>query len=147
MDILQLQSLPSPTPEIIFGGDFNIPHVKWPEGIYGEKATPDEKYMIDLLSEFSVDHSLTQCITEVTHRLGNTLDLVYTNNPLMIHSKTVYPSLCTTHHIVECTTTFETHEETPVQHQTKYPHFDRLNYFSSKTTELRLVTTVVERSL
>ena len=125
-----LQSLPSPTPDIIFGGDFNLPHMKWPEGTYGEKATPDEREMIDMLTELAVDHSLTQYITEATHRLGNTLDLVYTNNPLMIHSKTVYPSVCSPHYIVECKTTFATKQESSVPQIINDSDFDKLNFYS-----------------
>ena len=125
-----LQALPSPTPDIILGGDFNLPHTKWPEGTYGANTTPDEREMIDMLKHFAVNHSLTQYVTEATHRQGNTLDLVYTNNPLMIHSKTVYPSVCSQHFVVECRTTFATREESYVPKQVIESEFDKLNFFS-----------------
>ena len=42
--------LPNPTPDIIICGDFNLPHVVWPEGNLKLGASTDEQLMVKYLS-------------------------------------------------------------------------------------------------
>ena len=78
----------SPTPDILFCGDFNLPHVTWVEGHAGVGAGRDEQIMIDDLLGLANEYFLTQLIQQPTHRQGNTLDLIFSNNPMIIY--TVY---------------------------------------------------------
>ena len=41
-----------PIPDIIFGGDFNLPNISWPFGTPGPKSSPDERLMIDSLINY-----------------------------------------------------------------------------------------------
>ena len=91
--------LDGPSPDIIFGGDFNLPHIRWPDGSPSTGASSDEKSMSESLEELSNDLLLHQIITKGTHKDGNTLDLIFVNNLDLIHEYTVSPTLHTiTHH-------------------------------------------------
>ena len=45
-----LSSLPTPSPNVIFYGDFNIPHSSWPQGSATSGASTFEKIMLETLS-------------------------------------------------------------------------------------------------
>ena len=81
-----LSNLDSPTPDIIFCGDFNLPHVKWPEATTTPKTTKEVKVMLEDLEELAAEHFLLQYVTKPTHKDGNILDLCFTNNTNLIHS-------------------------------------------------------------
>merc|ERR1719154_406923 len=72
----ELDGLPSPTPDVILAGDFNLPHAVWPQCEPSAGASGDEKQMLQLLSNFSSKHFMTQLVTQQTHKAGNTLDLL-----------------------------------------------------------------------
>jgi hypothetical protein len=59
--------------------------------------------LMDIVQEFF----LFQLITGATHRRGNTLDLLFSNNPQFLHSHTCTDSIFSDHHIVECATTYD----------------------------------------
>ena len=81
---------------------------------------------------------LIQRIELPTHRKGNTLDLVFSNDPLFVHSQESLDTMYSDHNIVECATTYmcdtdgihDTQEELS---STAGHGFDYLNYFSEDT--------------
>ena len=73
--VFQLEILP----DIVICGDFNLPHIKWPEGDPLPKASKEERKMIELVNELCNDLCLSQLITSATHKDGNILDLVLCN--------------------------------------------------------------------
>ena len=80
-----ISSLPSPTPDVILQGDFNLPHADWETGEC-RSGMPDMKKMVRALYELTLDHFLVQQVEGPTHKDGNTLDLIFTNNAGMVHS-------------------------------------------------------------
>ena len=133
-----LNSLPSPTPDIVMCGDFNLPHVKWPEGTAGKKASKEEKLMSKALEELLTEHFLMQVVQTPTHRSGNTLDLCFSNNAALVHSYNCCPSIFSDHHILEFRTTFNqnTTQEKSFR-QIRNPEelgarFDNLNFLSEE---------------
>ena len=126
----------SPTPDIIFGGDFNLPHVTWPEGVPTSKCSAEERRMINALNEFCNDLFMTQYVTIPTHKDGNTLDLIFTNNSTLVHDCITIPVLQSTshHYIVSATTSYKVNVQT--KKQEKRPpltKFKALNFFNSNT--------------
>ena len=75
-----LSKASSSSPNVILCGDFNLPHLSWPDGNITTEASGEEKEMINALKDFMNEFYLTQCIYEPTHQKGNTLDLLLTNN-------------------------------------------------------------------
>ena len=129
-----LDSLPSPMPDIIIGGDFNLPKCLWPYFAAKTGASRDEQNMIKHLEEFCSLHFLSQQISEPTHKQGNTLDLVFTNNPLIIHSYQTTPTSYSPHHIVDCRTKLSVGVSN-TKHDKVTPEsvFDTINLFSEDT--------------
>ncbi len=142
-----LNELPKPTPTIIIGGDFNLPHASWPSGTPGADAQKGERDMIYHMSDFAEDFHLIQCIPmQATHRQGNMLDLLYTNSTEIIHSiqTSAIPTIYSDHYIVEFTTTMGTNTtRNKVNPAITKPEniFDCLNFFSNdiKWSELEQV--------
>ena len=97
------------TPDIIIGGDFNLPHTSWPECSPKEGSTWNEAEMIATIQEICDELMLTQIVTEPTHYQGNILDLVFTNNESLIHSCTITPTLMSIshHHLVKAYTQYK----------------------------------------
>ena len=125
----------SPTPDIIMGGDFNLPHASWPEGMPSNGASNDEKTMLNTLNELCNDLFMTQYVTEPTHKDGNTLDLVFTNNSSLIHSCTIVPVLhSTTHHsIVQIETLYKVKcESNTDSNRATKTMFNTLNFYSDE---------------
>jgi Reverse transcriptase (RNA-dependent DNA polymerase)/Endonuclease-reverse transcriptase len=89
--ILDLMRLCSPGVRCVLVGDFNMPEIDWINVIIPSSGRSR------LLYDFSVDAGLTQLITEST-RLGNILDLVFTNDPLIISQLRVAPPLGSSDH-------------------------------------------------
>ena len=121
------------TPDIIIGGDFNIPNAKWPDCTPSIYCPSQESEMINTLSELCTSLHLTQMITEPTHYQGNTLDLVFTNNTSLIHDHCVIPMLrSTSHHYM---VTLQTQYKAPNlprndDEQPRLSPFDYLNFHS-----------------
>ena len=134
-----LNELPNPTPTILIGGDFNLPHASWPSGTAGPGASKEESDMIAYMSEFAENFHLVQCIPkQATHKAGNMLDLMYTNNTDIIHTinSSAIPTIYSDHFIIEFTTTMSTSTTRNTRKQTVKPPdniFDCLNFFSSDT--------------
>ena len=57
--------------------------------------------MIEIVENFMNDHFLNQHVTDPTHKDGNTLDLILTNNPeIMYDMHITEPLKSTTHHFI-----------------------------------------------
>lgn len=121
----------SPTPDIILGGDFNLPHVNWPEGVPSKGASQDEKLMLNHINEMCNELFLSQVITTPTHKDGNILDLVFVNNRAMVHDTTVIPVLRSTshHNIIQISTTYKASPPPSHSSRPKPSMFNSLNFF------------------
>ena len=128
-----LESQQSPMPNILFCGDFNLPHASWPAGLPKAGSTPDERRMLDHLAAFCSRHFLTQLVTTDTHTGGNTLDLVFTSNPDLFPDVSFFPSSPISSHymgVVESSLSSTQHYNLNCSARSK---FDRLNFFSPET--------------
>ena len=110
-----LEDLPSPVPNTIVFGDFNLPHATWDPPSWSAGTPADERRMIEDLRELSLDNFLTQQIESPTHCNGNILDIVFTNNSRLVHEICILPSKVSDHLLVEMTTTAG---HIPYQHNT-----------------------------
>ena len=98
----EINSFGDPAPNIVICGDFNLPNSSWGDTT---SSVPYEREMFDCINQLSNDNFLQQLVTQSTHRGGNTLDLVFTNNDHLIHShECIKPPLASTsdHYIIEC---------------------------------------------
>ena len=94
-----LSSLPDPSPNIFFCGDFNLPHASWSDETLGGSSS--EQLMVQQVKQLQTDYFLEQFITSPTHVDGGMLDLVFCNNPAIIHSyNTLHPLRSTSDHFV-----------------------------------------------
>ena len=115
-----LKKLPAPTPDIILCGDFNLPNADWNSGECrsGASRVREEQKMVSALYSFAVDNFLVQQIEQPTHRDGNILDLLFTNNSDLVHSYTSTYSGQSDHKVVEVRSHYKTEapslEETSV---------------------------------
>ena len=100
-----LAGLPSPSPDIVLCGDFNLSHIQWATGTLRPGATTDEQNMVKNLQDLTEEHFLFQHIHKATHRHGNTLDLCFSNNPAFIHSYECVATQLSDHYIIEGRTT------------------------------------------
>ena len=126
-----LEAESAPTPSILIAGDFNLPHTNWP--IFEPKpgAPTDERRMIELLSSFSSKHFLMQLIDLPTHRAGNTLDLLLTNDPDLFPSQTIDPaSPISSHHIITSEFMLMSSGQKPACYKTEPVGFEKVNLFS-----------------
>ena len=124
-----------PSPDIIFGGDFNLPNVVWPYGSPSPKCSPDDRQMLNALNEFCNDLSMSQHVLTPTHTDGNTLDLVFTNNSSIIHNCSTIPVLqSTSHHSIVMTSTLYKVKVQTADDDERPPltMFNSLNFFSKE---------------
>ena len=140
-----LSGLPDPTPNVMFCGDFNIPHSSWPNGSATTGSSTAEKEMLESLSVLKNEHFLSQYITTPTHIAGGVLDLVFCNNNALIHSYNTIKPLRTTsdHYVVEVNSPLlcSASEEEEDKPQFSSP-FDSLNFFSNDIDWEAMSTTV-----
>ena len=135
LDQLQksLDGLPTPCPNIIFCGDFNLPHSVWPQCSPTSLAPKPEKEMLYSLSLLKNKHFLNQHIDKSTQIAGGTLDLLFCNNDAIIHSyETIKPLQSTSDHFVievnaHLCSTSVVEEEKP----SRASPFDNLNFHSN----------------
>ena len=97
-----LNDLPSPVPNIVILGDFNLPHAIWDPLGWSAGTPTDEQKMIEDLRELTLDNFLTQQVEFPTHRDGNILDIVFTNNSSLVHNMLVLPSKVSDHFNNNC---------------------------------------------
>ena len=130
-----LESLPSPTPTIVMMGDLNMPHANWTTGQCTPGASTDEQEMVSGLYGLTLDHFLTQEYDCPTHRAGNTIDLMFTNNSDLVHNIESFPSSVSDHLLVNTTTTHNTtppsaNEGTEATPDDEHKSFRSLNFFN-----------------
>ena len=125
-----LDDMGDPLPNVLLCGDFNIPEASWLDGsiLNGN----NDSSLAGTVSNFMDRNFLQQHIDYPTHRDGNTLDLVFTNNSSLIHSHQSLVTSMSDHKIIECCSTIGTHhhnvqEEKPA----KSSQFDYLNFHSN----------------
>ena len=97
-----ISNLPSPTPDVLLCGDFNLPHAVWSNGTCSTGATRDEQCMVGDLYSLANEHFMMQVIDRPTHRSGNTLDLMFTNNANYIYSYSSNITALSDHFLVQC---------------------------------------------
>lgn len=131
---LVLNALPSPLPTILFGGDFNLPNASWPLCIPSIGASLDERNMMTTLQELMFENFLHQVVDQPTHRGGNVLDLLMTNNQDAIMEVEVYPTAVSSHKLIMCRAllSHRTHSGSSDEAPTSINMFDRLNLFSER---------------
>ena len=133
------------TPDVIIGGDFNLPHAAWPECTPKDGCTWKEAEMISTMQSLCNEIMLTQIVSTSTHYQGNVLDLIFTNNDSLIHNYTTTPTLrsISHHHIVRAYTQYKSpqlpDEENP--HPRLSP-LDNYNFHSKDTDWESLETTL-----
>ena len=119
-------------PNIFIFGDFNIPNVDWSKDIILSSAPQAERDMYYYLKEIRCKYFLHQVIHIPTHKDGNTLDLLFTNNQELVHSYQAIPTLMEiSHHcMIEVSTSYDLScnlvEENiiPDQSLNQYNYFD-----------------------
>ena len=132
-----LAGLPSPSPDIVLCGDFNLPHIQWATETLRPGATTDQQNMVKTLRDLTEEHFLLQLIHKATHRHGNTLDLCFSNNPAFIHSYECAATQLSDHYIIEGRTTHgallhKTTCHSPNAADITSSVFDELNFFSDE---------------
>ena len=138
LDALQnsMSERQTPYPDIVLCGDFNLPHINWLNGTKRPGATKDEQAMIDLLEDLTTEHFLFQQITRPTHKLGNTLDLLFSNNPAFLHEYQCSETILSDHYIIEGSAALKSSNEDsetyrrPNEDDGTSATFDKLNFFS-----------------
>ena len=126
----------NPMPDILLCGDFNLPHASWTENATNLGAKRDEQIMIEDLLNLTNEFFLSQLILKPTHKNGNTLDLLFSNNPRILHSYNVMETVHSDHEIVECYTTYHTtksKKEQPLNNKDSATGFAKFNFFSEET--------------
>ena len=107
-----LSEMTSPEPSVIVTGDFNFPFVEWKRGELNackwrmkihNNAKEDEKKQFHKLIDIMDSFHLVQTIQEPT-RVGNTLDLVFTNNTSLFKQVEVTKTNLSDHDLVEIAT-------------------------------------------
>ena len=130
-----VMKLGDPLPDIIFGGDFNLPHVRWPDCARSAKCVKTEREMIQSLNNFLCCFCLHQIVTKPTHIGGNLLDCIFVNNELLVHAvnvNEVLPSI-SHHKVVEVSTNLyvKSSGENENSSSKLKNRFNSLNFFHS----------------
>ena len=141
-----LSSLPDPSPNIFFCGDFNLPHANWCNDEISCGST-SEQAMIHKIKQLQNDHFLEQFVTSPTHIEGGMLDLVFCNNSAIIHSyETLHPLRSTSDHFVVevstplmCATDPNENERSPF-----VSALDNLNFHSNDINWEEMAKTISE---
>ena len=85
------------------------------------------------ISNLKNKYFLTQMIHKVTHKAGNTLDLLFTNNKQLINDIQCFESNFSDHYLVEISTHFKSHFTRAKKSIRKsYNLFDSLNFFNDE---------------
>ena len=145
-----LESLPSPTPTIVMMGDLNMPHANWTTGQCTAGASTDEQEMVTGLYGLTLDHFLTQVYDCPTHKAGNTIDLMFTNNSDLVHNIESFPSSVSDHLLMNTTTTLNTtppseNEGTEAPPADEQKSFRSLNFFN-ESVDWQALTEELQRN-
>ena len=126
-------SVGSPTPNIIVGGDFNLPHTQWNNCTPAKGCPKREKLMIWSLHDFVGTFGLHQVVSQPTHKDGNLLDCEFVNNEELVFDNVNQVLRSVSHHsIVELSTPIHVKPQLirDVEEAEK-SGFHALNYFHS----------------
>ena len=93
-----MSSIKGETPDIVLCGDFNLPGVNWPDETVTTATPIDIRNMFDDLKQLNDEYFLSQVINHSTHKDGNVLDLLFTNNTSLIHDIDYFPVRSTSDH-------------------------------------------------
>ena len=86
----EITEIGEPSPNILICGDFNLPGISWDN--VARRAGSDS--IASSLIDFMEKHFLNQYILQSTHKDGDSLDLVFTNNANLLHSyECIIPTL------------------------------------------------------
>ena len=125
-------------PQILFMGDLNLPSINWStESITSDRG---DKKCAELFLDFMDKHLLTQHVKETTRKDQNTLDLIVSNIPAMIHSVIVEKvnSKFSDHDMVHCYITELFRKGKPPEKPYTPTHpFDKLNFKRANWQEIR----------
>ena len=122
-----ISNLPAPTPTLVLGGDFNFPKsaVEWQrvDGVLvpavhehreeGTRDGPKVRLQAAKLMDMAHRHHMAQYVDKVTHG-KEVLDLVFSNNPDLIHSinTETFPQL-TDHSVITMTANYTLNKSPP----------------------------------
>ena len=130
-----LADIGEPTPNVLVCGDFNLPNSVWDDNKCNSNTLSAGEYsMHEYLSNFMSLNFLNQYITKATHKNGNTLDLIFSNNSSLLHSyDCVIPALSSIsdHFIIECKSILRVDCVESNELPTKSSALDYLNFFSN----------------
>ena len=123
-----------PVPDVVVGGDFNLPCIDWDSKTPNTNCTKDTKDMFNVLTAFMEELCLSQIVMQSTHKMGNILDLVLTNNTDLIHDYqcNVPVESVTDHYFIEVSTSYKLNVQRYKERKKwKREGFDALNFFHS----------------
>lgn len=100
--LLFLKNLPLGNHNIVVTGDFNLPDINW-ECMAGPGARSEQ------FCDVIVELNLVQLVHNPTHRLGNTLDLVFSNCPELVKGTWVDDRTPSDHFLVNFTVQYSFH--------------------------------------
>ena len=125
----------SSTPDIIIGGDFNLPHTQWPDCAPMQSCPREEKEMTETLHNFSNELLLSQLVNKATHYQGNILDLVLTNNSDLVSDIEIQPSLrsISHHNLINISTQYKAPINIASVKPQRLSPLDKYNYHNKDT--------------
>lgn len=123
--------------DIIIGGDFNLPRIHWHDGssLPLSLCPKSVREMNATLESFSSHLFLKQVVNKPTHKDGNTLDLVLTNNTDLISDIEFNDTLLSiTHHkVVHLSTSYNVNlVDADAINAFYLNEFQKFNFFSEK---------------
>ena len=115
------------SPSLIICGDYNLPNIDWNEG----QPQDTNNQLVSTMASFQSRQLLSQMIKKPTHKAGNILDLVFTNNKQLFNEINCLPTTKSDHFIIEISTHFKSHFAKAQQNNRIFFNlFDSTNYFS-----------------
>ena len=92
------------SPNIIIGGDFNLPGIDWETW----QTDCTNKSQHEVLLDFLLNNSLSQLISQVTRPTSNCIpDLLITSSPNLIDSMQALPGICPPCNNIWCMTSHD----------------------------------------
>jgi len=115
------------TPTLIICGDYNLPNINWIEG----QPHSTHNQLAATISSFQSRQLLSQIVKKPTHKAGNILDLIFTNDRQLFNEVNCLPTTQSDHFIIEIATHFKSHFAKAQQNNRTFSNtFDSLNFFS-----------------
>ena len=118
------------TPNIIFGGDFNLPKAVWLSGLPKPGCSLDERIILNSLNQFCNDYFISHIKTEIYLTL-----FLQTMKTLLIHNCAIIPVLqSTSHHKIVMVSTCLNVNAISDKDEQPEPHtgFNTLNFYADE---------------